>query len=100
MLALGIKIKSATDSVGRQILSDALWEHAVISHSYRCMTSGRANRCTENHIIVCYNKLVPRRVERAWYLFKKQSVRRPIELSLKQVGNANFGAVEIEYKKL
>jgi hypothetical protein len=35
-----------------------------------------------------------------WYLFKKQSVRGPIELSLKQVGNANFGAGEIVQKKL
>jgi hypothetical protein len=31
MLALGIEIKSATDSVGHQVLSNALLEHAVVS---------------------------------------------------------------------
>jgi hypothetical protein len=44
---------------------------------------GRADRCTENHIVVGYNELIPRRVTRVRYLFKEQGVRRPIELSLK-----------------
>jgi hypothetical protein len=31
MLSLGIEIKSATDSVGHQVLSNPLWGHAVVS---------------------------------------------------------------------
>ena len=40
MLALGIEIKSTTDSVGHQILLDTLWEHAVVSPSYKYVGSG------------------------------------------------------------
>lgn len=35
-----------------------------------------------------------------WYLFDKQSIRLPIKLSLKQVGNANFGAAEVVHEEL
>lgn len=38
MLALGIEIKSTTDSVGHQILLDALY--AVVSPSYKYMGTG------------------------------------------------------------
>jgi hypothetical protein len=35
-----------------------------------------------------------------WYLFNEQSIRLPIKLSSKQVGNANFGTAEVVHQEL
>ena len=59
-----------------------------------------ANRCTENQIVICNDKLIPRRVTRVRYFFKEQRIRGPIELFVKQVGNAHFCADEIVHKEV
>ncbi len=40
MVALGIEIEPATDTVGHQVLFDALWEYAIVSHSYKSVRYG------------------------------------------------------------
>lgn len=59
-----------------------------------------ANRCTENYIVICHDELIPRRVARVRYFFKEQRIRGPIELFVKQVGNAHFCTDEIVHKEL
>jgi hypothetical protein len=52
MLALGIIIKSFTDTVGYQIRFDSLWTYAFVSLITSERDLGRANRCAEDHIVV------------------------------------------------
>ena len=40
MVALGIEIEPTTDTVGHQVLFDALWEYAIVSHSHKCVNHG------------------------------------------------------------
>jgi len=58
------------------------------------------NRSAENYIVVCYDELIPQWVTRVGYFFKEQCICGPIELPLKQVGNAHFCTDEIVHKEL
>lgn len=100
MLAPGIEIKSFTDTMRHKVRFDSLWVYAFVSPPMGGRVLRGADRCAENHIVVRYNVLIPRRVARMRYLFKEQRVRSPIELPLKQVGNAHFRTDEIVHNKL
>jgi len=101
MLAPGIEIKPFTDAMGHKVRFDPLWVYAFVSPPMgERILRGGADRCAENHIVVRYDVLIPRRVTRVGYLFKEQRVRSPIELPLKQVGNAHFRTDEIVHNKL
>ena len=83
-----------------QVLFDSLWTYAFVSPTTSERFLWRANRGAKNHIVVRKDELIPRRVTRVRDLFEEQRVRSPIELPLKQIGNAHFCTDEIVHKKL
>src|SRR6266404_6721525 len=60
------------------------------SLDYRRVSPLRTYRCTINHVIVCYDVLVPCGITGVRNFFEEQSIRRPVKLSLKQVCNADL----------